>query len=109
MSKIENTYLLCTPILELEGGNKCGGPIYIKTGSIMTYVGFATEALAAEFCAQWNPDLEVDIILASELGVNYPIDMPEIQKIVRFPDAQTLQAYMEDNQAFPYERYFVKV
>jgi len=100
------TYLLYTPIDTLADDAKTGGALCIKTGTVLAYVGFATEALAKEFCTRWAME-EAKIITASELGVDYPVLAQDIRTIVRFPDASTLATYMAAPGVFPCDQYFV--
>jgi len=98
------TYLVYSPTETLEGGVKVGGPLCIKTGSLLAYVGFATLSLGEEFCANWGIK-NATIVLASELRASKELN-PDIKTVVRFPDAATLARYKTAPGIFPCEQYF---
>ena len=98
------TYIVYSPSETLEGGVKVGGPLCIKTGSSLAYVGFATLALGKEFCAHWGIQ-NAKVVLASELRPSEELD-PGIKTVVRFPDTATLAKYKTAPEVFPCEQYF---
>lgn len=99
------TYVVYSPVEMVEDGAKVGGPLCIKTGSLQAYVGFATPALAKEFCAHWGIQ-NAKFVPFSELTASSEVN-PDIKTVVRFPDAATLARYKAAPELFSCEQYFI--
>ena len=100
---MQTAFLLYSPVKKLDHDITVGGAICIKTNSVSSYVGFATEDLAREFCVRWGMPHKQQFIRAAELGSQYPILDASIKSVVIFPDKDALDVYLAKPHDFPFE------
>jgi hypothetical protein len=105
---MSTTYVLYTPAQERDGA-QFGVVVRIKTGTLTSaYIGFASEALAKEFCERSHTGPPTIIVESKRINSELPSAVEE-KFVLRFPNAETLHAYFTDRDSFPYNQFLVPV
>src|SRR5690349_19603670 len=91
-------------------GASSSGPLLIKTGPGVSVAGFAEPDLASKFRDVFGLGTTFRAVPLSDLGTEaapWPVVGVRSSTVLLFDSAETLQAYSNDREHFPYSEHVV--